>query len=213
VIDYEEQNRLDLMHLARLQEECSDPFYERLRWPKFRRFFELLDEKAGSDDLPDWLIDNWGMLGNAVHQIIGCSCVYLMQCRERGSDIVYIKAGKARNVKDRMVGVSTGCPLELRKAIYFCVIGDGKAFELERAIHEAFSVHRINGEWFMFETEKEAKSAVFGIIKFAENLLGDDYHSFIHDKSLEAHEHMPGIRGFVHALWKRAQECGENIVT
>ena len=170
-----------------------------------KAFFDLLDEKCGDPELPDWLADNWHMIGNAVHRVIGCSCVYLVSCKERSGETRYIKVGKARDVKERMHGLAIGCPLKLQKALYFCVIGDEKAFDLERKIHSEFAKYRINGEWFQFD-DKEAMERVAGeMVDFVRGILGDSFRMFTHDSWLDDHQHMPAIRGFIHALWRKAE--------
>lgn len=171
---------------------------------RHNRFFALLEEKEGDPDLPDWLAENWALIGNAVHQIIDCSCVYLMICRERGSDIYYVKVGKANDVKQRMIGLSIACPLELKKAIYFPMYGDHRAFDVEKAVHREFAGHRVGGEWFQFKDGEEAKRVMGQMMGFISGMLGGGAVSFVHNQDHERHEHMSGIKGFIYALWGRA---------
>lgn len=128
--------------------------------------FELLDEMKQTGDidiysratdalgvklLKPWLQKNTSSLASLAFmgfddsykdQITGY--VYLIQCGE------YFKIGQTTNVSKRMLQLGLQLP---HKPKVLHIIGTDDHEGLERSLHQCFSLHRLNGEWFSLESE------------------------------------------------------------
>lgn len=70
--------------------------------------------------------------------------LYLILCKSETDDGIY-KIGIANDVESRLAQLQTGSPYELE--IMECYEFENAEIA-ERAIHQAYSKHRIRGEWF-----------------------------------------------------------------
>ena len=55
----------------------------------------------------------------------------------------YVKIGRTRNLRARLVSIQTGCPHPISAVHYLKGQGDR-----EREMHSRLAGHRANGEWF-----------------------------------------------------------------
>lgn len=72
----------------------------------------------------------------------GTGYLYLLACREAPS---LIKIGHASNLSQRMKGLQTGTPFELR---FIMIAHCKRARRVEKALHFRYREKRIRGEWF-----------------------------------------------------------------
>jgi hypothetical protein len=64
-----------------------------------------------------------------------------------------IKIGIAKNIRHRLSGIQTGCPVPLQ--VYcFLAAPEGLAREVERACHDKLLNYRLSGEWFDVSPER-----------------------------------------------------------
>lgn len=153
--------------------------------------------------VPAEIAENPDILGQVVHEVVGGCAVYLMPCKEVGSDVRYVKIGMARDIKKRIDTISTGCPLEIKKALYFCTGSQGRALHMEKQMHEAFSEFRERGEWFRFNNQEEMQEQVKEMIAFAEDYLDDDFSQYVYEVGKPT---SPIAKAFVKKMYKMIME-------
>ena len=165
------------------------------------RFVDGMESRIAAGKVPQFIKLNPQIIGQVAHELIEGCAVYLMACRERGSEVQYIKIGLARNIKKRVEAISVGCPLEIKKVLYFCMGSYGRALKLERSLHKEFAVNRVTGEWFRFDNQQEKAEQVEKILVFVEHNMGPDFNMFLYDTALTKDPDIKELTEFARLVW------------
>jgi hypothetical protein len=174
------------------------------------RFVASVNEKIATSKAPQEVIKHPLLIGQVAYEITGGCSVYLMSAPEASGDGAYVKIGVARNIAKRISAIAIGCPLHIKRVIYFCVTGYQRAFHLERHLHQAFDNCRIRGEWFYFAKRQELAEILPQIIACAEEKLGDDFNQFTYDPAQTQHPALPAVTFFAKAIWGLSDDNAEN---
>ena len=170
------------------------------------RFVAGVNERIAVGAVPPCMQENPLLIGQVAHDVIEGCVLYLVACEETESDVQYIKIGLARNIKKRINGLATGCPLKIKKAMYFCVGGYGRTWKLEQDTHKEFAKFRATGEWFRFKDKEEKAEQVINILNFVEKELAEDYNSFVYDRALDEDPNLATVFEFAEMIWEMTDD-------
>lgn len=77
------------------------------------------------------------------------SYVYMLMCQD--AETIYIKVGRSVSPLQRLSHLRTACPVAPEIMAIMEVSTQGRAGQIELALHTALSKWRTNGEWFRFQ--------------------------------------------------------------
>jgi hypothetical protein len=115
--------------------------------------------------------------------------IYMLVCQDQVGP-AYIKFGIANNLRNRIDGLQTGCPIPIQVLGFVEVWTRPEAAKVERSLHSVFDSRRVTGEWFRFDLEKDKKEFQDGCrAVFSEHLPDDVLQKWTRldiDKSVES---------------------------
>ena len=96
----------------------------------------------------------------AVRSVMCEPCLYVMSTVEfRGAS--FFKIGITDDIKRRVAGVFTSCPLPIEVVLHLRMQLRGLALAAEQELHRALDAYRASGEWFKFEMDDDTAKQAF----------------------------------------------------
>lgn len=77
------------------------------------------------------------------------------------NDVDHFKIGWTSNLKHRLSGVQTGCPIPIQHVLVRNVPSRHAACEAEKTLHRLLAPFRVVGEWFALDTTNPEHKAAF----------------------------------------------------
>ncbi|MCK5016875.1 MAG: GIY-YIG nuclease family protein [Candidatus Peribacteraceae bacterium] len=163
----------------------------------------IINAQIDAGEAPQPLVDKPELLGQVISSVVPGCAVYLMKCRERSGDAVYMKVGIAVDVKKRLLGLQIGCPLIITNAIYFFTASKEEAYSIEQKILKELDAYRVTGEWLHAENEKKRKHIASEYMRVSSDILFGEPMMFSYDSSI-CGDDIRSIHDYIKRVWELA---------
>ena len=165
-------------------------------------YFELLASLRAHKNYPESLKKDPSLLGQHVDRIWMGISLYFMRCKERDSDMRYLKIGIAQSVSNRLSQVQTGCPLKIMAVRYFYVGQERAARIAEKASLKSVKDYSVGGEWIGADNKKDFNEIVETAVNAASASIGSDPRMYTYNP-LRNNRGKDECRDFLQRVWDR----------